>query len=498
MGWRFSPATMAAHLSGGEWIAARHLQYISARISNGIRKGRARIIVTMPPRHGKSELLSVNTPPWILELDPKNRVILASYGAELATEFGAKARDLVLEHQDEFKFVLRNDARQKNRWVTDYRGGMVSTGVGGVITGRGANVLLIDDYIKNTAAALSETQRENDWQWFLSTALTRLEPGGSVIILATRWHHDDIIGRIFRHWPNRYEVINLPAFAEADDLLGREIGEPLWPERYTREDLEELEATLGSYWFSALFQQRPLPSMSGVVIGDMLQVCGPEDIPHYNHLKYCRSWDLAASVAKGDYTAGILMAKHVKHDRYYILDVKRFRKSPAGTEQEIKETTAGDGAGVRIRMEQEPGASGKSLIAHYKREVIPGYPFKGVPPSGPIEARASPFLAAVEDGQVKMVRAQWNQDFRDECNFFPDGEHDDQISSVSYAYNELEGGKFNLATWGRQGQDKQAAKQVAGVAVRGRDARVATESTGKVITGIAWGRKTPGTDHRRR
>src|SRR5690606_9588289 len=152
----------------------------------------------MPPRHGKSEFLSVNTPIWFLEKFAHKRVILASYGADLAAEFSLKVRDTFqnTENRHLLNTRLRKDKQRVDDFKTTDGGGMVAAGIGGTITGKGADLLLIDDYVKNAEEALSKTVKEKIWNWFLSTAFTRLEPNATVIILATRWDKGDLIGMV--------------------------------------------------------------------------------------------------------------------------------------------------------------------------------------------------------------------------------------------------------------------------------------------------------------
>lgn len=209
----------------------------------------------MPPRHGKSEMASRYTPAWYLGRYPNRRVILASYEADYAASWGRKARDLLEEHGSSlFGVCVRQDSHAANRWdLADHNGGMTTAGVGGAITGRGADLLIIDDPVKSVEEAESETYRARTWDWWRGVALTRLEPGGSVILVMTRWHEDDLAGRILQEDSANWRVLSLPAIAsdDLDDPLDREPGEPLWPERYDADALARRRQEMGSRLFEA-------------------------------------------------------------------------------------------------------------------------------------------------------------------------------------------------------------------------------------------------------
>ena len=446
--WRLTPATFAHRLSHGRWIPAKHLLYVSAIIAAAIHKGGARLIISFPPRHGKSELISINTTAWFLERFPEKYVMLSSYGSELATDFGRKARDLILENPDNLLSVrLRHDSLQVSRFLTTKGGGMFAVGVGGAMTGRGAHLLLVDDYLKNTEDAESTTVRGKIYDWLISTALTRLEPNASVIIIATRWHLDDATGRLKLRTEGDWTEICLPAIAGEGDPLGRLPGEALWPERYDLNALAAIKGTLGTYYWQALYQQAPTPRTASQMQGGWLQ---PEDIsPHLSHMRIIRFWDLAATAAGGDWTVGIKLGKHKETGFYHILDLKRDQLSPYDTEKLIKATAKDDGKEVAIGIEQEPGSSGKTVIDHYVRVVLQGYNVRGMKSTGDKFVRAQPFFAAAEAGIVRMKRAGWNAELIDECTTFPDGPHDDQVDALSGGYKELNSPRYGGVVWGR-------------------------------------------------
>lgn len=221
-----------------------------------------RLMVQMPPRHGKSQLTTINFPAWYIGRHPDKEVITASYSADLAQDFGSKTRDLVNSenYYDIFETQLRDDEQARGKWRTKEGGTYISTGVGGPITGRGANLMIIDDPFKNREEADSEVIREKIWNWYLSTAYTRLEKGGAVIVIATRWHLDDLIGRLLKaetEGGDEWVLVTFPAIATEIEP-NRGIGDALWPERFSLEVLENIKRNIGPYEWSSLYQQTPI------------------------------------------------------------------------------------------------------------------------------------------------------------------------------------------------------------------------------------------------
>jgi len=243
--WRATPASMAAYLTAREpqpWHPASHLQLLSTKICEAVAGRIPRLIINTPPRHGKSELISKWTPLWFLENFPNKYVINTGYGSSFAEEWGRRVRNLATQFQDQLRFRLAEDSRAAGRWNTTQGGGMLATGTGGQITGRGGDLFIIDDPIKNAKDANSLTFRNDLWRWWTETARSRVMPGAAVILLMTRWHEDDLVGRLLkaaeRNEGEPWTVINLPVYAfDADmvarcgpDPMGRTPGQMLWPD----------------------------------------------------------------------------------------------------------------------------------------------------------------------------------------------------------------------------------------------------------------------------
>ena len=261
-----SPGALAAVLTHGKEMQARHLDIID-RIYQRIAAGeRIRAMVTMPPRAGKSRRTSRWGPTWYLRRQQDHRFMLASYAAHLADDHGRWVRNTITEHAPTLGFDLRYGSQAANRFDIDgHEGGMVTAGVGGPLTGRGAHVAVVDDPFKGSEDAGSPTQRERVWDWWQSVLLTRLEPQGSVLLVNTRWDDDDLSGRLLKEEPDDWIVIDLPAIAlTGDDPLGRSPGEALWPERYNEDDYARIRKSVGERVWWALYQQQPRPLEGGV------------------------------------------------------------------------------------------------------------------------------------------------------------------------------------------------------------------------------------------
>jgi len=404
-----------------------------------------------PPRHGKSDLCSHYLPAWYLAARPDNRVLLASYEADFAASWGRKVRDTVEAFGPKY-YGINVDKRSSaaDEWQLEgRRGGMNTAGVGGALTGRGGNLLVVDDPVKNSQDAQSAILREKQYNWYRTTFRTRLEPDGIIVIIGTRWHEDDLIGRIIRDMgeddeADQFIIVRLPALAEPPsedypdpDILGREPGEPLFPERFDKPKLIAARATVGEYAWNALYQQRPAPLEGGMFQKDWFDVV---PMPAIKMKKTVRRWDFASTdVKKGedpDYTVGLKVG--LGYDGlFYILDMVRVRESPGMLDKTLRRTLQQDGKLIRQRSEQEPGSSGKIAVWHLARGPFLGYSYRGIRSTGPKILRAETVAAAVERGEYKLVRGRWNKDFLREVSRFPNDVHDDIVDALAGAHEDL-------------------------------------------------------------
>lgn len=497
--WRLTPATMATKLTKGGWIAAPWLQYASTRIAYHIARGGGRLIISAPPRHGKTELVAIHTPTWVLENFPNKNVILTGYGADLTEIAGRRVRDQIREFGNDqgiLKARIRSDVAKVSAFLTETNGYMFSVGLGGAITGRGAHVLLIDDYIKEIKEALSPTHRDYLWNWFVTTAMTRLEPGATVIIIATRWHSDDLIGRILKNFPGQWENICLPAFAGKDDLIGRAEGDVLFPERYDHAAIQAQQELLGSVFFHALYQQGPVDEVMAFTNEEWLKTTS--DVKSLaDDWKWARVWDLAATEDGGDYTCGTLCGFSKSTNNFVIGNVIREQKSPGGVEDKVKLIAAADGEDVEVCIEQEPGSSGKSLVEHYRTTVLPEYKVSPVPATKSKLIRAQPFLAAAEAGKVWLLdenmtlyaeSPSWHKLFKGEFKTFPAGEQDDQVDTAAAGYIHLSGKKVLSAVWHTRTKGGMTHTERSNNAKSIRQAQFIRARTGR-RSSVAWGRR---------
>lgn len=432
-----------------------HIELIEAEIIDAIARATAEVsdrpeilLVEVPPRHGKSTLISEHSPAWFLGTFPNRRVILCSCEADFAESWGAKARDMLEEHGSALYGVrVSQKSKSRRRWdLRGARGGMLTAGVGGRITGSGAHLMVIDDPIKNAEEAMSETIREKQWDWWLTTARTRLEPGAVVVVLMTRWHADDLGGRLLAQAEDDGDPvreIRLPAIAGEDDPLGRRVGEALWPDRYPAVRLEHTRKVLGPYWFSAMYQGTPTPDEGGIFSRKYFHYFEIDEAQGLVHLQrpdgvesfgidYCRKVqyvDLAASEKEtADYTVMTEIWVTPKRD---MLVRNVIRDRIPGPEQ--PDFFEDHHVGGRVKAEAIGYQS--TLL---QEMLLRGFPIEPVYPDKDKVTRASAAGALYRGAKVFHLRgAEWLGDFEAELLAFPAGEHDDQVDTVAYAARDL-------------------------------------------------------------
>jgi predicted phage terminase large subunit-like protein len=398
-----------------------------------------RLMLRLPPRHGKSELSSKSFPAFCLGRKPSRQFIAASASASLAQDIGRSVRDIV--KSDGYGLIFPNvslsaDARAAGKWTTSQGGCWYSVGVGGDVLGRGADVIVVDDPFGSMADAQSPTIRESVWRWFNGTLHNRLEPGGAIVIIGHRMHEDDLQGRLEERMRaggdyDKWTIVELPALAEADDALGREAGAPLWPERFPLKALERIRAnTFGRDW-SALYQQRPISEEGEFFVVDNMPVRVVEGV-----VERIRAWDLA-STRDGDFTVGVRLGR-TRENRFVIEHVARFRGTPDVVEGKVLETARADGRSVKVSLPKDPGQAGVHQVMALTR-LLAGFVIVSSPESGSKEVRARPFAAQVNNGNVSLAGGGWVDAYRDELKGFPHGRHDDQVDASSRAFMELMG-----------------------------------------------------------
>jgi predicted phage terminase large subunit-like protein len=388
-----------------------------------------KLMLFLPPRHGKSELVTVRYPVYRLELDPTFRAIVGAYNQTLAEKFSRKSRRIAGT-----RLALSHERTAVHDWETEAGGGLRAVGVGGGITGQGGNLIVIDDPVKNRKEANSRVYRDAVYDWYTDDLYTRQEPGCAMILIMTRWHEDDLAGRILRSddGPN-WKIIKLPAEAEEGDPLGRPVGAALNPKRYPLAALAKIKLVLKrSYW--ALYQQRPMEQE-----GDFFKRSWFELVKEFAlaGAVFVRYWDRGATADDGDFTVGVLMAR--VGAVYIILDVVRGQWSTGERDKIILQTAQTDEAKykhVSIWLEQEPGSSGVDVVRNLT-SMLSGFSVHPDKVSGDKAFRAEPLASQAEAGFIKIKIAPWNEDLIDELASFPNGATDDQVDAASGAFLKL-------------------------------------------------------------
>jgi predicted phage terminase large subunit-like protein len=390
-----------------------------------------RLAVFMPPGAAKSTYASVLFSPWYFSQHPSHAVIAASHTAELAEKWGRRVRNLIVEHGLVLGTGLAADSQAAGRWETSAGGEYFAAGVGGAIAGRRADLVVIDDPVRSREDADSELIRDKTWDWYKSDLYTRLKPGGRIVLIQTRWHEDDLAGRLLADMASggdKWEVISLPALAEENDPLGRPIGTPLWPEWEDQDSLDRKRRAVGPRDWSALYQQRPAPEEGDYFKSEWLR---PYDTaPHRDTLRVYGGSDYAVTADGGDFTVHAVVGLDPE-GRMYLLDLWRKQASseqwieafcdlvkqwkPMGWAEEQGQIKAGVGPFLD-RRQRERGA-------YVFREAFPTRGDKAV------RAQSIRGRMALE-GLYVPTNASWYPALRSELLAFPAGKHDDQVDAL--------------------------------------------------------------------
>lgn len=434
---------------------APHHTLIADTLDAVARGEKKRVMIFMPPRHGKSELASKRFPAFFLGANPEKNIIAASYNSDLAADFGREVRGIVdnAKYRALFDVSLAQDSKAANRWHTNMRGMYVAAGVGTATTGRGAHVLLIDDPIKNREEADSEVYREKVWRWYTSTAYTRLENElslddlleddwlwrdfmkdveagtakpfeGALVLVQTRWHENDLGGRLLEQAEQggeQWEVLDLPAIKTVDG-----IETALWPQKYPIARLNAIRAVLGTRDWSALYQQSPAPEEGLYFKREWMR--------HYHeapqHLRIYGASDYAVTADGGDYTVHVVIGFDPQ-ENIYVLDVWR------------KQTDSNVWVDVFCDLvkkhkplfwAEEQGQIKRSIGPYLERTMREKKTFCAREPFPSVAdkpTRARSFQARMSAGKVYFpVNAPWMADLEAEMFSFPAGVHDDQVDAL--------------------------------------------------------------------
>ena len=439
----------------GRWERAHHLDLLCEVLEEVERGDITRLIITMPPRHGKSMTVTESFPSWFIGRNPERRVIEVSYGSELAQRFGMNNRRKIEEFGKEiFGIQVSSENASKTNWgLLGYSGGMISTGIGGSITGQGADLLIIDDPIKNRKEAESETYRNSIWSEWQDTLSSRLHPNGRVVVIMTRWHEDDLVGRLLAQ-SESWRLINFPALAESTDELGREAGQSLWPEHgFDEKWCTQKKAELGTRSWESLYQGHPRPSDGNLFRQSMFRCfkvsgnCYQVDSKVYDKTscKIFQTCDVAGSKkSSADY---FVLGTFALCPNGELLLLEIFRERLEGPDQP---------ALISRKYEEykpvfvgvESANMGLTLYQQLRRSGLPVIELK---PEADKYTRAIPAAARYESGMVyHREGAHWLNDLEAELLAFPNGAHDDQVDVISYA--------VYMQSWGYLKEKKQRSR----------------------------------------
>ncbi len=463
------PAYMTSPVAFGEivhnrtngpavWHRAPHIEVMEEAIVRTIAKPEGRLMIAVTVRAGKSMFGSRIVPAHFLGTHPDKRVLLAGHEADFASRHGRAARDILTEFGPGlFKVSVSSRSEAANRWDLHQReGGMLTLGVGGSPIGRGGDLVIVDDPYKNYADAMNPRVRKKVLEWWTGTMVTRIEPGGSVIIIMARWHRDDLIGVLSRAQPGEWEVLTMPALCTDPDTdpMGRAMGESIWPERYPEHILEkrhaEVSITEGEVVWEAQYQQNPLAANNAYFNEETWGWF--REIPKMK--RWCRAWDLAASKNKGDWTVGLLMGDG-GNGKWYIVDVVRERYDSAEVRALMMKTAARDRArfgDVMIEIPQDPAQAGLDQ-ADQLVTMLSGYSVRKKLQTGAKEVRASGLSSQQLIGNVLLPEdakavypdgkrgetLSWVGKLVGEYSEFDTGDHDDQVDAGASAFNRLVG-----------------------------------------------------------
>jgi predicted phage terminase large subunit-like protein len=434
---RIDYAAYCTFVHQGRWLLGRHLELICKNIERLINRDMREniLIISMPPQHGKSQCVTETLPSWYLGRFPQKRVIEVSYGDDLAQRFGRRNKDKILEFGKEIFDIELSKQSDTNFEIKTHKGSMISKGIMAGLSGNPADLIIIDDPIKNRAEAESKVYRDRIWEEFLNSVYTRLSANGIIVLIMTRWHLDDLAGRLLENMPDKCVEINIPLEAEENDILGRNIGDALFPEIGKDNDwlvgykkVYTTEEGLRSW--NALMQGRPVAQD-----GNMLKRTWWKyyDVMPSKFDEIIQSWDLTFKDSDGsDYVVGQVWGR-IGTDKYLIDQVRDRMNFTTTVKAIIALSQKYPLAYVKLIEEK---ANGSAVM-----DVLRGRGVGGIIPIIPKEskiARVSAVSADIEGGYIYLPQfASFTNEFVNECSAFPTGTHDDMVDCMSQALYRL-------------------------------------------------------------
>lgn len=414
----------------------------------------SRLMIFTPPQEGKSELVSRRLPAWILGKNPEAKIVSASYAADLATSFSKDVQRIMTDESYSGIFPATKLATPRDDYIKQadnfeivkHGGSYKAVGVGGALSGRPADFGIIDDPIKDAMEAYSETMRDRVWEWYINVFCTRLHNDSRILLTMTRWHENDLAGRILNSEGDKWEVIRLPAIKERMDDPNdpRQIGDALWPERHSLDFLNEVKVRSHRTWIS-LYQQEPAPDEGNIINRHWFKYFNLEDLPT-DIVRNFRS-DTAYGKETSDNSATICYS--INKNDLYIWNVWKANLTFPDFIRSYKDFISLNKYTPQSRCYFEPKATGMSVIQQLKYEQVNGRGLnviEGDSPSDAKETRADAASSTIEAGRVFLLANQgWIGEFVDECAVFPNGVHDDQVDVLTAIVNEeLNGQHFGF------------------------------------------------------
>lgn len=447
-----------------------HHRLVASELDRVLAGKCRRLMIFEPPQNGKSEQVSRRFPAFTFGKKPDHRIIACSYNMSLAQDMSRDVQKIMSTNEYRALFPETRLAEQRYEHdpltgrrthaekrtqgqfdIVGKKGSYIAAGIDGPITGKSADIGIIDDPVKNRAEAESEVYRDRVWEWYKSAFATRqFGSHGAIIICLTRWHEDDLAGRLLKLAKenpdaDQWDVITLPAIAETIQVRDpRKVGQALWPAKYPLPELKRRRAGMGEYDWSALFQQNPAPSGGGLFKEEWFAGRILDAAPAI--MRTARGWDTAGTENGGDWTVGVKIGEEFWQDtngdvlptgRFIVLDVVRKQLGPDGVDKLIKLTADLDGMNKCAQREEKEGGSAGGAVTSARLKMMKGHNYAEVIITGSKVTRSKPFRAQCEGGNVYLLRGDWNAQYIKELCAFPTGKNDDDVDGSSTAFNSV-------------------------------------------------------------
>jgi len=434
-----------------DYKVGRHHRILADQLMALEDGSKDRVCVNIPPRHGKSQLVSIFYPAWFLGRNPSKKVMMVSHTTDLAVDFGRKVRNLI--NVDDYKEIfpqvsLAVDSKSAGRWNTNFGGEYFACGIGSALAGRGADLLLVDDpHSEQDVINGNFSVFDKAYEWFTFGARTRLMPGGRVAIVQTRWHMDDLTGRVTNDMvknelSDNYEIVEFPALLDSEDADGKPIQKPLWPEFFDLSALERTKASMPAFQWNAQYQQQPTAEEASIIKREWWQIWPDEDPPAVEYV--IMSLDAAAEKHnRADYTAlttwGVFLNEKEDARHLILLDsIKKRLEFPELKELAMQEYTRWEPDAFIV----EKKSSGVALYQEMRRMGLPVQEYTPHRGTGDKLARLNSVADIIASGMAWVPTRRWADELVEEVAGFPFMSNDDLVDSTVMALMRFRQGGF--------------------------------------------------------